>query len=108
MESVPPSTGVGGGTSIVRSLPDAIGAFSPPLEHRCGDLVIRAYQPGDGLALQRAMVASYHHLRPWMHWAKAEQSVEESEAICRRFAGRYLLGEDFVPGLWIECIYAAT
>ncbi|MGB9633989.1 MAG: GNAT family N-acetyltransferase [Chloroflexaceae bacterium] len=76
--------------------------FLPPLEHRCGDLVIRAYRPGDGPALQRAMVASYHHLRPWMRWAKAEQSVEESEAICRRFAGRYLLGEDFVLGLWID------
>lgn len=75
--------------------------FLAPLEHAAGDLLIRAYRPGDGPALQRAAGASYEHLRPWMAWAKAEQSVEESELICRRAAGRYLLGEDFTLGLWI-------
>jgi RimJ/RimL family protein N-acetyltransferase len=75
--------------------------FLAPIEHVAGELTIRAYRPGDGPALQRSAVASYEHLRPWMPWARAEQSVEESEALCRRFAGRYLLGEDFVLGLWI-------
>jgi RimJ/RimL family protein N-acetyltransferase len=36
-----------------------------------------------------------------MLWAKVEQSVEESEMICRRFAGRYLLNEEFTLGIWI-------
>lgn len=75
--------------------------FLAPLEYRAGDLLIRAYRPGDGPALQRAVVASYAHLRPWMPWARAEQSVDESEAICRGAAGRYLRGEDFTLGLWL-------
>lgn len=74
--------------------------FLAPLEHTVGGLTLRAYRPGDGPALQRAAVASYAHLRPWMPWARAEQSVEESEALCRRFAAHYLLGEDFVLGIW--------
>jgi RimJ/RimL family protein N-acetyltransferase len=75
--------------------------FLAPLAHIAGDLTLRAYRPGDGPALQRAVVASYEHLRPWMLWAKVEQSVEESEMICRRFAGRYLLNEEFTLGIWI-------
>ncbi|NTV64193.1 MAG: GNAT family N-acetyltransferase [Oscillochloris sp.] len=74
--------------------------FLAPIEYRCDDLIIRAYRPGDGAALQRAVLASYEHLRPWMLWAKQEQSLEESEAICRRFVGRYYLGEEFTLGVW--------
>jgi RimJ/RimL family protein N-acetyltransferase len=74
--------------------------FFAPMERRAGELTIRSYRPGDGAALQRAVVASYAHLRPWMPWAKAEQSVEESEMICRRFAARYLLNEEFTLGIW--------
>jgi RimJ/RimL family protein N-acetyltransferase len=36
-----------------------------------------------------------------MPWARAEQSVEESEALCRTFAGKYLLNQDFTLGIWI-------
>lgn len=75
--------------------------FIPPAEHSAGDLTIRAYRPGDGPALQRAVVDSYAHLRPWMLWARAEQSVAESEAICHTFAGRYLLGQEFTLGIWL-------
>lgn len=75
--------------------------FLAPLDYSAGDLRIRAYRPGDGPALQRAVVNSYEHLRPWMAWAKAEQSIAESELLCRRFAGRYLLQEEFTLGLWM-------
>jgi RimJ/RimL family protein N-acetyltransferase len=75
--------------------------FLPPLEHHDGALLLRAYRPGDGAALRRAAVPSYEHLRPWMPWARAEQSEEESEALCRRFAGNYLLAQDFVIGIWL-------
>lgn len=75
-------------------------AFVAPLEYRDGDVLVRAYRTGDGAALSEATVSSYEHLRPWMPWARAEQSVEESEALCRRFAGKYLLGEDFTLGIW--------
>ncbi len=86
---------------VLETCPMPSEPFLAPLEHSSGELLIRAYRPGDGPALQRATVASYRHLRPWMRWARAEQSVEEAEAICRRFAGRYLLGEDFVLSIWI-------
>jgi RimJ/RimL family protein N-acetyltransferase len=75
--------------------------FLAPFEHRDGELLIRAYRPGDGPALQRAAVSSYEHLRPWMPWAQAEQSIVESEALCRRFAANHLLGTEFVLGIWL-------
>lgn len=75
--------------------------FFAPSAYQAGDLLIRAYQLGDGPALQRAVVQSYEHLRPWMPWARAEQSVEQSEAICRNAAAHYLLGDDFTLGLWL-------
>lgn len=65
-------------------------------------MIIRCYQPGDGAALQVATNASYEHLRPWMPWATEKQTVEEAEALCRRFAGNYLLNTDFVLGIWIN------
>ncbi len=74
--------------------------FLAPLEYRAGDLLLRPYRPGDGPALQRAVVASYEHLRPWMPWAKADQSVEESEATARSLGGSYLTGENFTLGVW--------
>lgn len=76
-------------------------SFIAPISYTVGDLTIRSYRPGDGPALQQSVVASYEHLRPWMHWVKPAQSVEESEAICRRFAGNYLLNTEFTLGLWI-------
>jgi RimJ/RimL family protein N-acetyltransferase len=75
--------------------------FFAPTAFNAGEFVIRAYKPGDGAALQRAATASYKHLRPWMLWARPDQSVEESEVICRRAAARYLLNEDFTLGIWL-------
>lgn len=65
-------------------------------------MLLRPYRPGDGAALQRAVTSSYEHLRPWMPWAKADQSMEESEAFCRHSAGHYLLGEGFTLGIWLN------
>ena len=64
------------------------------------DFVVRCYHPGDGVLLSDAVNASYEHLTTFMPWAKPYQSVEESEAIVRRFRGRYLLNEDFVLGIF--------
>jgi RimJ/RimL family protein N-acetyltransferase len=77
------------------------GPLLAPLEYTAGDLLLRAYRPGDGPALQRSVVSSYAHLHPWMPWARAEQNVDESELICRRFAANYLLGTDFILGVWL-------
>src|SRR5262245_56370722 len=75
--------------------------FFAPAELQADGFIIRAYRPGDGAALQAAVVASYEHLRPWMPWASPSQTLEQSEANCRRFAAGYLLSQDFVLGVWI-------
>jgi RimJ/RimL family protein N-acetyltransferase len=75
--------------------------FFAPAELHSGDLTIRTYRPGDGPALQKATIASYEHLRPWMPWATAEQTIEQAEALCRRFAANYLLNQDFTLSIWL-------
>lgn len=56
--------------------------------------------PGDGPAMSEAVSSSYEHLKPWMPWAKPEQTVEESEQLVRQFRGRWLLAEDFVIAIY--------
>ena len=75
--------------------------FFAPVELVTPEFTVRAYRPGDGAALQRAVVSSYEHLRPWMPWASLEQTVAASERNARRFAASYLTHEDFVLGIWV-------
>lgn len=75
--------------------------FIAPASFRSDGFTIRAYQPGDGPELCVASTSSYAHLRPWMLWATAEDSVEAAEVRSRRFAANYLLNEDFVLGIWV-------
>lgn len=75
--------------------------FFAPSELTTDGMTLRAYRPGDGAALQIASVSSYEHLQPWMPWADANQTVEQSEALCRRFAANYLLNQDFTLGIWV-------
>ncbi|MBS1700939.1 MAG: GNAT family N-acetyltransferase [Armatimonadetes bacterium] len=72
----------------------------PPLSWTGGGMTIRIYSPNDAKALQQATVESYEHLRPWMPWAKLEQSLAETEAICRRLASEFLANRDFTLGVW--------
>ena len=75
--------------------------FFAPDAFRSGELLLRAYRPGDGAALREATLASYAHLRPWMAWARTDYPPDEAEALCRRLAASDLLGEDFVIGVRI-------
>jgi RimJ/RimL family protein N-acetyltransferase len=75
--------------------------FITPLSFTSDGFTIRAYQPGDGPELRIATISSYEHLRPWMPWAVAEDSVEACELRARRFAARYFLNEEFVMGIWV-------
>lgn len=59
-------------------------------------LLLRCPQPGDGAVLNAAIVASLDDLRPWMPWAQGVETVDESEAWCRRQQARFLLREDLV------------
>ena len=76
--------------------------FIAPTSVTTDGFTIRGYLPGDGPALQAATVSSYEHLHRWMSWATPEQTVEQAEATCRRFAAQYLLNQNFVLGVWID------
>lgn len=72
----------------------------PPLSWTGGDMTIRVYTPRDASALQAATIESYEHLKPWMPWARLEQTINETEAICRRLASCYYAGNEFTVGVW--------
>ena len=59
-------------------------------------LVLRAPRRGDGRAVNDAIRVSHADLAPWLPWAGAMPSVDESEAHCRRQQARFILREDFV------------
>jgi RimJ/RimL family protein N-acetyltransferase len=75
-------------------------AFVAPEEYRDGDLLLRAFRPGDGAELNRAVLASYEHLRRFMAWARPDTTVEESESYVRGSRARWLLGEEWGVGVW--------
>ena len=80
----------------------SLPVFLPPLAVTANGMTIRMYRHEDAAALSVAVTSSYEHLRPWMPWAVTEQTVEEAEALCRRFCGRYMLNEEFTLGIWID------
>src|SRR5215216_6272718 len=59
-------------------------------------LVLRCPRAGDGPAVNVAVCDSLEGLRPWMPWAKAAPSIDDSEAYCRRMHAKFLLREDLV------------
>jgi len=67
-----------------------------PLEFDSPRLVLRCPRPGDGAVLHDAVCASLDDLRPWMPWAQAAPTPDESEALCRRFQADYLARRDLV------------
>lgn len=65
-----------------------------PMRIETARLILRAPQPGDGAALNAAVCESIGELRPWMAWAQAAPSRDESEAYCRRQHAHYHLRQD--------------
>jgi len=60
------------------------------------NLVLRSPRRGDGAIVNAAVQASLDELGPWLPWAGADLSVDESEANCRRQQAKFMLREDFV------------
>ncbi|WP_370325857.1 GNAT family N-acetyltransferase [Euzebya sp.] len=77
-----------------------MAAFFAPERLETDAFTLRCYLPGDGAALADATTSSYDHLRPWMGWASADQTVTQSEELVRRFRADYLVNADFVLGIW--------
>lgn len=69
--------------------------FIAPEERRTDRFLLRSYPAGDGPSLCVAAAASYAHLAPWMPWARADRTEEESELLARHMRARYLLSTDF-------------
>ena len=65
-------------------------------------LLIRCPQPGDGAALNAAVIESLEELRPWMPWAQNEPSIEDSEEVCRRARAKWLSREDLMLFLFLK------
>lgn len=75
-------------------------AFFAPERCESAALLLRGYLPGDGHALLAAKASSYEHLRPWMAWAAEKETLEENEALVRKFRADYLTNTDFTIGVW--------
>jgi len=63
-------------------------------------LILRCPQPGDGAVVNEAVRESLDALRPFMPWAQASPSLDESELVCRRAQGRFRLREDLVLSMF--------
>lgn len=64
-------------------------------------LLIKAVKPGDGKAINEAVIESWDTLGVWMPWARGEKpSIEESEVLCRQGYARFILREDLWVGIW--------
>ena len=57
-------------------------------------LIIRVPRPGDGPALNAAVLETFDSLHPWMPWAKVPPSVEKSEENSRKAYSLFLSRQD--------------
>lgn len=75
-------------------------ASFPPSRYEAYGFTIRAYNPGDGVALAESVQENYEHLRPWMPWAKPLVTSQEQEDLIAIFRKKAELREDFTMGIW--------
>jgi RimJ/RimL family protein N-acetyltransferase len=57
-------------------------------------LIIRALRPGDGKAINEAVIETFDNLHPWMPWAKQRPTLEESEEYARRSCAKFAAREE--------------
>lgn len=74
--------------------------FDIPDSFESERLVLRAPRPGDGEALNAAVIESLAELRPWMPWAMQAPTLTDSEEYVRRSAVKYAAREDLPLLLW--------
>jgi RimJ/RimL family protein N-acetyltransferase len=61
-----------------------------------GRLLLRPPRPGDGAMLCAAVGETLAELAPWMPWAQAAPTPQDSELQCRRMHARFVSREDLV------------
>lgn len=57
-------------------------------------LLIRVPRPGDGPAMNAAVLETFENLQPWMPWAQERPSVEQSEENSRKAYSKFLVRRD--------------
>jgi ribosomal-protein-serine acetyltransferase len=73
----------------------------PLFEELRGERVlVRPFREGDAEALRAAVAESREHVRPWLPFADAHQTVAESRDWIVRGMALWLLREDFRLSLW--------
>lgn len=70
------------------------------MEFRRGDWIVRTYREEDAAALLDALQNSYDHLRPWMPWARPDDTLEDRRDYCLRMARDFEAGTDYTMGLF--------
>ena len=75
----------------------------PLFEELQGERVlVRPYRVEDAEALQAAVAESREHLRPWLPFADAHQTVEESRDFIIRGNAQWLLRDNFSLSIWLR------
>ena len=65
-------------------------------------MLIRAARPGEGRAVNAAVVESLAELKPWMVWAQAVPTVEETEAHGRQAHAKFHARQDLQYRGWLK------
>lgn len=63
-------------------------------------VVVRPYRSEDAAALREAVEESREHIRPWLPFADAHQTIEESRDWIAHTMAEWLLRENFALGIW--------
>jgi ribosomal-protein-serine acetyltransferase len=63
-------------------------------------VIVRPYRESDAQALFEAIGESRDHLRPWMPFADAHQTIEETRDWLIHEAANWMLRENMVVGIW--------
>ncbi len=63
-------------------------------------LVLRAYRSGDGAAFFDAVHEDRLDLSTWLGWTNQHKTVEDSEALMRNNAGKWITRESLIMGIF--------
>ena len=63
-------------------------------------IIVRPYRESDALDVQEAIAESRDHLRPWMPFADAHQTIEESRDWIIHQTAQWLLREELSMSIW--------